>query len=164
MFGYKSNSFLQRPSVELNLDVADEYVGESLDINENDIAEILFTTGTTSAPKGVCLSYYNIYSSATNINEYIDNSEEDIELLALPICHSFGMEGEPAVILIKVATIVILSNFANVRAFLKAFEKYHITGFGVVPAAWAYIRKMSGNRIAKYAEQVHYIETMCQCQ
>ena len=60
--------------------------------------------------------------------------------------------------LIKGATIVILSNFANVRAFLKAFEKYHITGFGVVPAAWAYIRKMSGTRIAKYAEQVHYIE------
>ncbi|HCJ27357.1 MAG TPA: long-chain fatty acid--CoA ligase [Bacteroides ovatus] len=156
-FGYKSNSFPSKGFEELNLDVADEYVGESLDINENDIAEILFTTGTTSAPKGVCLSYYNIYSSATNINEYIDNSEEDIELLALPICHSFGM-GRIRCNLIKGATIVILSNFANVRAFLKAFEKYHITGFGVVPAAWAYIRKMSGNRIAKYAEQVHYIE------
>lgn len=56
------------------------------------------------------------------------------------------------------ATIVILGSFANVRLFFKTIERYHATGFGVVPAAWAYIRKISGTRIGKYASQIKYIE------
>lgn len=156
-FGYKSNVFPSMLFEELDLDKAEELAESSSDLASTDFAEILFTTGTTGDPKGVCLSYDNIYSSAYNINEYIGNQADDVELLGLPICHSFGM-GRIRCALIKGATIVILGNFANVRAFLKAIEQYHITGFGVVPAAWAYIRKMSGTRIAKYAEQIRYIE------
>lgn len=156
-FGYKSRSYPSKSFQELNLSEADEYDDSDSVVSQDSIAEILFTTGTTGAPKGVCLSYKNIFSSASNINGYIGNTSEDIELLGLPICHSFGM-GRIRCTLLKGATIVILSNFANVRAFLKAFEKYGVTGFGVVPAAWAYIRKMSGTRISKYANQIHYIE------
>ncbi len=156
-FGYQSSLFASKQFDELGLDDAEELATSNADFKVSDIAEILFTTGTTGAPKGVCLSYYNIYSSASNINEYIGNQADDIELLGLPICHSFGM-GRIRCNLIKGATIVILSNFANVRAFLKAIEQYGIVGFGVVPAAWAYIRKMSGTRIAKYADHIHYIE------
>lgn len=156
-FGYKSNDFPSKRFEEMELDNAEEPSESASVLSSSDIAEILFTTGTTGDPKGVCLSYNNIYSSASNINGYIGNQAEDIELLGLPICHSFGM-GRIRCTLMKGATIVILGNFANVRAFLKAFEQYHITGFGVVPAAWAYIRKMSGTRIAKYADQIRYIE------
>ena len=156
-FGYKSERF---PSVlfsDLPISEVEEYQTNSLVFSETDIAEILFTTGTTGAPKGVCLSYANIFASASNINEYIGNSSEDVELLALPICHSFGM-GRIRCTLMKGATIVILGSFANVRAMFKAIEDYHVSGFGVVPAAWAYIRKMSGKRISKYASQIRYIE------
>lgn len=156
-FGYQSVQFPSCLFTDLGLEEAEEYNGCVEGLSKSDIAEILFTTGTTGAPKGVCLSYYNIYSSASNINEFIGNTSEDIELLGLPICHSFGM-GRIRCTLIKGATIAILSNFANVRAFLKAIEQYHVTGFGVVPAAWAYIRKMSGTRISKYAPQIRYIE------
>lgn len=156
-FGYQSKRFTSKNYSELNLDEAEETVDSTAAYAQDNIAEILFTTGTTGAPKGVCLSYYNIYSSASNINEYIGNTAEEIELLGLPICHSFGM-GRIRCNLLKGATIIILSNFANVRAFLKAIEQYGVTGFGVVPAAWAYIRKMSGMRIAKYADQIRYIE------
>lgn len=156
-FGYQSSQYPSKKFEDLNLDNAEEYSGSVDNLSESDIAEILFTTGTTGAPKGVCLSYYNIFSSASNINEFIQNKTEDVELLGLPICHSFGM-GRIRCNLIKGSTIVILSSFANVRNFIKAFEQYQITGFGVVPAAWAYIRKMSGTRISKYAEQVRYIE------
>lgn len=156
-FGYQSGQYPSKLFNELDLDAYDEFTASCESATQNDIAEILFTTGTTGAPKGVCLSYNNIYSSASNINEFIGNKDNDIELLALPICHSFGL-GRIRCNLIKGATIVILSSFANVRNFIKAFEEYHITGFGVVPAAWAFIRKMSGTRISKYSEQIHYIE------
>lgn len=156
-FGYQSRHFPSKTFAELELESADELVTSEETISQSDIAEILFTTGTTGAPKGVCLSYYNIYSSASNINEFIGTRADDVELLGLPICHSFGM-GRIRCTMIKGATIVILSNFANIRAFLKAMEEYHVTGFGVVPAAWAYIRKMSGMRISKYADHIRYIE------
>lgn len=156
-FGYKTERYPSALFSELDIAGADEYISNEGQVTDTDIAEILFTTGTTGNPKGVCLSYANIYASASNINGYIGNTSDDIELLALPICHSFGM-GRIRCTLIKGATIVILGSFANVRAMFKAIEDYNVTGFGVVPAAWAYIRKMSGKRIGKYASQIRYIE------
>jgi long-chain acyl-CoA synthetase len=156
-FGYTSPSVRSFLFDELQLDEVTPLGVSEENLSIDDIAEILFTTGTTGDPKGVCLSYSEIYSSARNINEYIGNQSDDIELLGLPICHSFGL-GRIRCTLIKGATIVILPSFANVRQYLKAIEQYDITGFGVVPAAWAYIRKMSGTRIAKYADHIRYIE------
>lgn len=126
-------------------------------LSQNDTADIVFTTGTTGAAKGVCLSHFNIFSSADNINGFIGNGPEEIEILGLPLCHSFGL-GRLRCTLLKGATLVVLPSFANVKAFFVAIEKYHATGFGMVPAIWAYIRKFSGTRIAKYAPQIKYIE------
>lgn len=156
-FGYQSPKYSSKLFSDLDIDSATPYT-ESVDIlSSDDVAEILFTTGTTGAPKGVCLSYANIYCSADNINHYIQNTKDDVEILGLPICHSFGL-GRIRCSILKGATIVILGSFANVRLFFKAIEQYHATGFGVVPAAWAYIRKISGKRIEKYASQIRYIE------
>ena len=126
-------------------------------LSVDDPAEIVFTTGTTGAAKGVVLTHANIYGSASNINSFIGNGPDEVEILGLPLCHSFGL-GRLRCTLLKGATLVVLPNFANVKAFFAAIEKYHATGFGMVPAIWAYIRKISGKRIAKYASQIKYIE------
>lgn len=156
-FGYLSEFV---PSVlleDIDLDGLMLWNKQAAGVTKEDVSEIMFTTGTTGNPKGVCLSYFNVYSSASNINAYIGNSREDIEVLGLPICHSFGL-GRVRCNLLKGATIILLGSFANMRLFLKTIEEYHVTGFGVVPAAWQYIRKISGTRIAKYADQIRYIE------
>jgi long-chain acyl-CoA synthetase len=121
------------------------------------IADILFTTGTTGLPKGVVLTYRNQQAAADNINTFIDNTEEDVELLALPISHSFGL-GRLRCVLAKGATLVLLGSFASMKRFFGEMERRHITGFGMVPAGWAYISKMSGDRLGKYASQLRYIE------
>ena len=126
-------------------------------LGEDDPAEIVFTTGTTGAAKGVVLTHANIYGSASNINSFIGNGPNEVEILGLPLCHSFGL-GRLRCTLLKGATLVVLPSFANVKAFFAAIEKYQATGFGMVPAVWAYIRKFSGTRIAKYASQIKYIE------
>lgn len=157
-FGYESPLFSSVAFADMHLDEVAAYEGDSpATLSQDSVAEILFTTGTTGAPKGVCLSYANIVGSADNINQFIQNTQDDVEILGLPICHSFGL-GRIRCNILKGATIVILGNFANVRQFFKAIEQYHATGFGVVPAAWAYIRKISGKRIEKYAPQIRYIE------
>lgn len=121
------------------------------------LCDILFTTGTTAAPKGVCLSHKNELAAAININEFMGNTSNDIELIALPLCHSFGL-GRLRCTLYKGATAVILNGFTNVKKFFTTIEEEKITGFGIVPAAWNYLKKASGERIGKYNEQLRYIE------
>lgn len=124
---------------------------------DTDWADLLFTTGTTGLPKGVMLSFSNQLAAANNINAFIDNRTEDVELLALPISHSFGL-GRLRCTLVKGATLVLLGSFASMKKFFGEIERCNVTGFGMVPASWAYIVKMSGDRIARYASQLKYIE------
>ena len=124
---------------------------------EHDLADLLFTTGTTGLPKGVVLSYLNQLSAAENINTFIGNGSDDIELLALPISHSFGL-GRLRCVLAKGATLVLLGSFASMKKFYVEMERCKVTGFGMVPASWAYIVKMSGDKLSQYASQLRYIE------
>ena len=123
----------------------------------DDTADLMFTTGTTGAPKGVCLSHSNIAGSADNINAFIGNTADDIEVLGLPLSHSFGL-GRLRCVLKIGGTMVLVGSFANLKLFFQALEQHHATGFGMVPAVWQYIRKFSGTRIGKYASQLRYIE------
>lgn len=121
------------------------------------IADILFTTGTTGAPKGVTLSYLNEEAAARQINQFIGNSADDIELLALPLSHSFGL-GRMRCVLSAGGTLVLLGSFANIKRFFREMGTHGVTGFGMVPAAWAYIKKFSGRRIAEFSRQLKYVE------
>ena len=124
---------------------------------EEMIADLLFTTGTTGLPKGVGLSYKNHWAAASQINTFIGNSSEDVELIALPISHSFGL-GRIRCVMQKGGTLVFIPGFANMKKFYSELERCKCTGFGMVPASWAYISKMSGDRIGKFASQIRYIE------
>ncbi len=138
---------------EISSDV--EYGGDSP--IESNVADLLFTTGTTGLPKGVALTHANQMAAADNINMFIGNSADDIELLALPISHSFGL-GRMRCIFAKGATLVLLGSFASMKKFYGEMERCHVTGFGMVPASWAYILKMSGEKIGQFACQLKYIE------
>lgn len=121
------------------------------------VADILFTTGTTGAPKGVALSYSNQAAAARNINEFIGNSADDVELLVLPVSHSFGL-GRLRCSLSKGATVVMLGTFANVKKFFGEMRDRNVTIFGMVPASWGFIKKMSGKYIGKFADQLKFLE------
>ena len=121
------------------------------------VADVMFTTGTTGMPKGVCLSHENIAGAAANINGFIGTNHSDIEALGLPLSHSFGL-GRLRCILKAGGTIILVGNFANLKAFFTVMEQEHVTGFGMVPAVWQYIKRLSGRRIGKFADQLRYIE------
>lgn len=121
------------------------------------IADIVFTTGTTGEPKGVVLSQKNIMAAARNINSFIQNRPDDIEMLALPLSHSFGL-GRMRCALSNGQTLVISGGFANLKRFYQVLNDFHITGFGMVPASWSMIKRFSGLKIGEYAQQLHYIE------
>lgn len=63
-------------------------------INEDDLATIIFTSGTTGKPKGVCLTHRNIVSNAKASDNRIPRKRgldyKDARILSfLPICHIF---------------------------------------------------------------------------
>lgn len=127
------------------------------ELHEDDVADVMFTTGTSGRPKGVCLSHSNLAGAVANINGFIQNNETDVEALGLPLSHSFGL-GRLRCVLTAGGTMVLVGNFANLKAFFNVLETERVTGFGMVPAVWQYIKRLSGRRIARFAGQLHYIE------
>ena len=122
-----------------------------------DTADIMFTTGTTGEPKGVCLSHRNLAAAALNINTFIGNRPEDVEILVLPVSHSFGI-GRMRCALSNGQTLVMCGGFASVKRFFRLMEAYKVSGFGMVPAGWALLKKLSGMELGRYKDQLHYIE------
>lgn len=121
------------------------------------LAEVIFTSGTTGNPKGVLLSHRNISASAGNINQFVQTNAQDTELIALPISHSFGL-GRLRCCLTAGATIVLLNSFVSLKKFFRLLENHQVTGLAMVPSAWAYIHKMSGDKIGNFQHQIRYIE------
>ena len=54
-----------------------------------DLAAIIYTSGTTSKPKGVMLSHYNIAAQTTIISPLFDYNENDVLLSILPMAHTY---------------------------------------------------------------------------
>ena len=75
---------------ELLGDVHNSVTSEQLP-DQNDIALILHTSGTTSRPKIVPLLHSNIVSSAENIRESLSLSEQDICMNIMPLFHIHGL-------------------------------------------------------------------------
>lgn len=151
---------VNRPDFTPFSEVLPDLVTPSLamrEIHSTDVADVMFTTGTTGAPKGVCLSHDNIAGSACNTNGFIGTRADDVEALALPLSHSFGL-GRMRCVLMAGATLVLVGSFANLKAFFQVLEAENVTGFGMVPAVWQYIKRISGTRISKFASQIRYIE------
>ena len=120
-------------------------------------SDIMFTTGTTGIPKGVILTNKNIIESANNINSFIGNNSDDIELLAMPISHSFGLARLRCVFLAG-GSLVLLPSIVNMKRMFRMFDEHNITGFSMVPSAWFYIKKMTGKRLAHYSNKLNYVE------
>ena len=57
----------------------------------NDAADLLYTTGTTGPKKGVLLEHRHIAQAALNINAFLQTSPSDVELVPIPLSHSFGL-------------------------------------------------------------------------
>ncbi len=131
--------------------------GAEAELSEGDTADIMFTTGTTGKPKGVRLTHGNHLASARQINAFIGNNERDVEVLALPICHSFGL-GRARCVLSIGGTLVLVPGFTNANRVLEALQEYKANGFSFVPAAWNYLRQMTADRLAAAAPHLKYVE------
>jgi long-chain acyl-CoA synthetase len=62
---------------------------EALDLDENTLATIVYTSGTTGRPKGVMLSHRNILSNVAAALEVVGLHPDDLLISVLPLSHMF---------------------------------------------------------------------------
>lgn len=100
---------------------------------EDELATIIFTSGTTGEPKGVMLSHANFLCQLPPLRERIELSPGDRALCVLPVWHSFERECE-YVILDRAGGIVYSKPIGSI--LLADFVLMNPTLMPSVPRIW----------------------------
>lgn len=88
----------------------------------DDLAAILYTSGTTGRSKGAMLSHDNLASNSLTLRDYWQFTDADVLIHALPIFHTHGLFVATNVALFAGARVVFLSGF-NADQILEAMPQ-----------------------------------------
>ena len=102
--------------------------------SESDIAVLLFTSGTTAAPKAVPLTHKNLLSSVDNILLTIPVTSADTTFSVMPLFHIHGIVASVLTALCAGSTVVVPQGGRfSARRFLSVLSKWEVTWFTAVP-------------------------------
>ena len=105
---------------------------------EDDVALIMYTSGTTGRPKGAMLTHGNIWWNNTSGLLATDTLANDVTLTAAPIFHVGGLNVTTLVTFQKGGLVVLHRNFDPGRA-LADIDKYRVTTMFGVPAMFLFM-------------------------
>lgn len=100
-------------------------VSVDIDMRE-DVALLVYTSGTTGLPKGAMLTYYNALFKTAAAVEVSRNTEDEVTLSVMPLFHIAGMLMGVNSFLYFGGTQVLLSRF-DPLAVAGAIEKYRVS-------------------------------------
>ncbi len=116
-------------------------------VKPDSLAVILYTSGTTDEPKGVCLSHANLVANTLQTRHWISELKYGAErcLSVTPIMHSYGMTSGMNVPIALGATIILLPVF-DVQQVLEHIKTYQPSIFPGVPSMYTLINQMPNVR------------------
>jgi long-chain acyl-CoA synthetase len=129
----------------LMMDAAREPPG--VEVSPEDLAAILYTSGTTDEPKGVCLTHANLVANALQLRHWVPDMHygQETFLSVIPLTHSYGMTSAMNVPIAIGATVVLLPVFELEQA-LDHVKRYSPTLFPGVPSIYMAINQAPGVR------------------
>lgn len=131
--------------------------GEVVLPDANDVAEILYSTGTTGKPKGIMLSHRANVAVAENIMYGTEMNENTVEIIPMPLSHSHGLRTCYAN-LINGSCVVIIDGITNIGGFFKMIDTYNVNALDISPTLGKLLVKIAKKALEQYSEQFEYIE------
>ncbi len=114
----------------------------------DDLASLLYTSGTTADPKGVMLTHANFLGEVEAVFNWIDLGPTDALLGVLPMFHVLAQMANLLLPLVKGSRVVYLETL-NTTELLRALRERNITGFAVVPQFFYLIHERIFQEIEK---------------
>lgn len=113
-----------------------------------DVAVILYTSGTTGKPKGVMLSYKNLFSNIKAIEKVNIANSKDSTLAILPFHHSYPLTVSMLTPLYLQATLVFLDKLTP-EDILEKLQKYKVSILVAVPRVYSLFHRRIFQEINK---------------
>ncbi|MBZ5679154.1 MAG: acyl-[ACP]--phospholipid O-acyltransferase [Acidobacteriia bacterium] len=124
--------------------IIEKAVGAGQKIGLDDIATIIFSSGSTGDPKGVVLTHYNVASNVEQLNQVFMLGRHDKILGILPFFHSFGFTGTLCLPTAIGMGVIFHPNPLESRAIGALVSAYAVTFLLATPTfLQAYMRRCS---------------------
>jgi long-chain acyl-CoA synthetase len=101
-------------------------------VTPDDLAALLYTSGTTADPKGVMLTHGNLMGEADAVFSWANIGPQDAILGILPLFHALAQMANLFLPLVRGARVVYLESL-NTTELLRALRERNITAFACVP-------------------------------
>jgi fatty-acyl-CoA synthase len=123
--------------LEMGKNVSDRALAErQASCHIEDVATLLYTSGTTGVPKGVMSTHFGIINTTLASAENQKLTGSDRLCLSVPLSHMFGCVCITLAAVLKGATLVIPSETFEPRKILEAIEKERCTAVYGSPSAF----------------------------
>ncbi|SDB80584.1 fatty-acyl-CoA synthase [Raineyella antarctica] len=116
-----------------SFDVAEHETPEPLRRSMDDLGILMFTSGTTGLPKGVMLSFGNIFWNSINVDTLVDTRPGDMNYAAAPLFHIGALNSFTIRAFVRGNATVVRRAVTPEQALLD-IEKYRVNSAFLVPA------------------------------
>ena len=142
-----SLKYIVTPGELLCLKKHNQYVHTQASTEPEDLAVILYTSGTTGFPKGAMLSHYNLISNAFDSSSVMQINCRYSFICILPLFHSFAATVCMNLPLLVGAKIVIMKSVKPFKRVIRAIRKNRVNVFIGVPSMYTILKNMKMPKI-----------------